>query len=963
MDFEELMNCHKDNPKVYKDLLARFTANRVVPCFGAGMSVWAGYPKWKELLLELCGDDTGLKKKVEEKLASNDYESAAELIEERKTTFRRMLANKFNETKVDGQKRPKYQELFPKLFRGVLLTTNFDQAIEKLYTDGSLVVVNPADEFKATCINRALQGEGGRPVLLKLHGDMNDPLHIVLTRKDYDDAYGADARHPDREKPMPQYLDRTLANNAVLFLGSSLQADRTVEMVKCFCANEGLTHFAVMALAKGGTARTDLHDWGIETIWFPSGKHDEAYSAFFNRLAADLGIGEVDDTAFLPVRDLVGRKKNIKEVCKFWKAEFKSGTPLVWVSGPGGIGKTEFCKAVCKQLAVAGDRAFVPMSDLTTLEGFYAKVLTTLGQNPNGLKTDDLAGVAARALTKCCKGGVAYFDNAEDLCGKLDQDGKAAWKNWLGGLRAAKVGVVVSSRESTLFAGETNCKEVVMKSLVEDAAKTLFDAVWGRKPHKSEITDYNCLIKQLEGYPLAIVLVALRTRAQGYLDRKDWEKAAEEFSHNGNRRHMSMKIALRTSWETIRREPQAVLLWALFHMSVVPLSVEILKGLMGEKSLHAGLEKLRSLGLVYNVDGERSFDMLNPIKQQFPALSGRGLWMVLIKWVRSVSPRFLKRFLPDTDVVKARKSWLAYLQGLLLHADQTGVPKEKRVDYAQECAAKRTVHGLLPQVWRLLDDLCIAGEVDMVAELMGLACNFFMYDVSSMVTLEKLCGFFQGKPERKKEFACASVCLGDVRRMRDAYDEAEQSYADALNICREIGDRLGEANALQGLGYVRRMRNAYDKAVQAYDGALKICREIGYRLGEANALQGLGDVRRMRDAYDEAEQAYDDALKIYKDIGDRLGEANALRGLGDVRMMRAAYDEAKQAYAGALKICREIGSRLGEANACLGLGNLCEAKGDRSAALESFQKALQIGEEIGYNFACEAAKEGIERLG
>ncbi|MCQ2395265.1 MAG: tetratricopeptide repeat protein, partial [Kiritimatiellae bacterium] len=108
---------------------------------------------------------------------------------------------------------------------------------------------------------------------------------------------------------------------------------------------------------------------------------------------------------------------------------------------------------------------------------------------------------------------------------------------------------------------------------------------------------------------------------------------------------------------------------------------------------------------------------------------------------------------------------------------------------------------------------------------------------------------------------------------------------------------------------------------------------------------------------------FNEALVISKEIGARLGEANALQGLGDVQMRRNAYDEAEQAYADALKIYKDVGDRLGEANACLGLGNLCEAKGDRSAALESFQKALQIGEEIGYNFACKAAKEGIERLG
>ncbi len=982
MTFEELMECHAGNRKVYEELLARFKANRVVPLFGAGMSAWAGYPKIEELLLRFCDEDEMLKSVVHSKLMAGNYGGAAELVEteidkkEGGGTFRKLLANKFKETEVDEQKWPEYQRLFPKLFRGVLLATNYEALIERLYPNG-VNVVNPADAFDDVYIKEALQGGNKQPVLLKLRGDMGDPQHIVLTQKDYDDAYGADADKPDLTKPMPKYLDMVLSSNVVLFLGSSLQTDHTVKMVKRFCANQGLTHFAVMALARDGTARTDLHDWGIETIWFPSGTYDEAYGALFSQLVADLGIGEADDRAVLPVRDLVGREKEVEEIRAYWAAHREPPAPLVWVSGLGGIGKTELCKAVCVKLAEAGKRAFIPMFDLTTLEDFYAKVLTTLGQDLKNLRPDKLAGKAAQVLENCCTGGVAYFDNAEDLCDKLDTKGKTEWRAWLDKLRDAKVGVVVSSRMTTLFAGRTNCKEVDVKRLADDAAKTLFTAVWGRGPEDYELDDYNWLIGQLEGYPLAIVLVALQTRARGYLDRAGWDKAAAEISPDDQQSHVSMEIALRTSWEAIRQEPQAVELWGVFHMSVVSLGIEMLKGLFDGEVPAVGLGKLLSLGLVDRVEGGTvtRFDMLNPIKRQFSALAGDGA------------------------VKAARKRWLAYLRALLPCADQTDVPKEKRVAYAQECAARWTVHGLLPQVWRLLEDLCFAGEANAAAELMGLAGNFFSDDLNSMATLEVLRGFFRDKSKRKKDFAFATWRLGTVRLLRGENDGAEEVYAESLAICREIGDRQGEANvldalgevrlqwgeyaaaeeayeaslaicreigyrqgeanALLGLGHVRRMRGEYAVAEEAYEASLAICREIGYRQGEANVLLGLGDVRRLWDEYDRAEKAYDESLAICREIGCRQGEARALLRLGEVRRMRSEYDRAKEAYDESLVICREIGYRLGESNVLRGMGHVWWARGEYAVAEKAYEASLVICREIGYRLGESNALRGV----
>ncbi len=480
---------------------------------------------------------------------------------------------------------------------------------------------------------------------------------------------------------------------------------------------------------------------------------------------------------------------------------------------------------------------------------------------------------------------------------------KAKWAErlGLGGSCATKAGEA-PSREATLFVSLAKCTEADMKPLADDAAKKLFKAVLGEKPKKyGKPADYNWLIRQLEGQPLAIALMALQTRELGYLNRAGWEKAV--ISSREKQSHTSLAIALRTSWEAIRQEPQAAKLWGVFHASVVPLGVEVLKGLFDGKEPRAGLGKLRSLGLVYRVEGAAAeqFDMPNPIRRQFLILAGKGA------------------------VEAARKRWLAYLRALLPRADQAGVPKEKRVSSEQECAVRRTVHGLLPQVWRLLEDLCAAKEAAAAAELMRLARNFFLDGENSTATLEVLRGFFRGESERREDFAFATRCLGAVWRRLGEYDRAVEAYEEALAICRKIGDRQGEAHALRGVGDVWRARGEYAVAEEAYEALLAIYREIGDWQGEAHALREVGDVRRLRGEGGRAEEAYDKALAICWEIGDRQGEANALLGLGEVRRMRGEYDGAKEAYEASLAICREIGDWQGEANALLGVDNVRNA--------------------------------------
>jgi hypothetical protein len=64
----------------------------------------------------------------------------------------------------------------------------------------------------------------------------------------------------------------------------------------------------------------------------------------------------------------------------------------------------------------------------------------------------------------------------------------------------------------------------------------------------------------------------------------------------------------------------------------------------------------------------------------------------------------------------------------------------------------------------------------------------------------------------------------------------------ALAVCRETGDRSGEAHVLVDLSLACLRQGRYQEAAGHVGDALPLCRETGDRTGEAKALNSLGEI-------------------------------------------------------------------------------------------------------------------------
>ena len=380
MNFQDLMDCYnisngENNQIVYNNLLELLKKQNVTPVIGAGLSCWA-YPLWSNMLEEQ-GTNYGIGKNIQRLIKAGEYELAASALEEETTPngLKHLLQQIFRISLMNecSTQCPLYLKRLPHLFNGPILTTNFDRVIEYLFKEEGLPcpdMVIPSDDFQSDKISSALHRNAS--ILVKMHGDIEDPQHLILTQASYNDVYGDNQKYPDLEKPMPVFLQKVLERNPLLFLGCGLGTDRTCSVIRLCAPNS--QQFAVLELPKETENLNNplqprirkknnqfiaawkerrqyiLQKLNIQAIWYPHGMHEEALDALFAKLSEDLGVSsstnDLSGTFRLisklpqPRQHFTGRNDKIDEIHK----NFSNGNHVVFLEGIGGIGKSELAK-------------------------------------------------------------------------------------------------------------------------------------------------------------------------------------------------------------------------------------------------------------------------------------------------------------------------------------------------------------------------------------------------------------------------------------------------------------------------------------------------------------------------------------------------------------------------------------------------------------------------------------------
>jgi DNA-binding SARP family transcriptional activator len=179
------------------------------------------------------------------------------------------------------------------------------------------------------------------------------------------------------------------------------------------------------------------------------------------------------------------------------------------------------------------------------------------------------------------------------------------------------------------------------------------------------------------------------------------------------------------------------------------------------------------------------------------------------------------------------------------------------------------------------------------------------------------------------------------------YQAADASVSRALALYREAGDRAGQACALNNLGFVQHLAGNLEAAVASHRQALAVFRELGHRHGQGDALNQLGTIQTLTGDYRAAAASCQQALELFREAGQQLGQGDALINLGIVQQLTGNYQAAATACQQALELFSGLGDRYGEAHVLIEIGALQRLDGNYRAAVTSQEQALRLFRDLG----------------
>lgn len=357
--FEELMKKQLgDNERNWEMLCC--SNKPLVPFIGAGISAWC-YPTWTGLLKKVVGDiypekcldvvtrALSCKKKPTfeenneekqknfywmEEIAECIFDDSEKSIRKNRKEFklaadsqknsenvicqqlRDYVGNEGINTKRDAVKAlyaafdtsiakestniPEYQKLFPKLFSGILVTTNYDRALERCYPsifsysykdlngpskkDGEKHSwLFRAVQAKLTQLQRELDGQDNIktdvsipdiPMLLKVHGSIEQANSVALSRANYDVAYAGE---------MPALFEEIYKRSTLVFMGYGLGEDRILDVMRELKQKYPASlHFAfcegLESVEKNSARAKELEEYGIYPIFYHKKDLEDMFS-------------------------------------------------------------------------------------------------------------------------------------------------------------------------------------------------------------------------------------------------------------------------------------------------------------------------------------------------------------------------------------------------------------------------------------------------------------------------------------------------------------------------------------------------------------------------------------------------------------------------------------------------------------------------------------------------------------
>lgn len=185
---------------------------------------------------------------------------------------------------------------------------------------------------------------------------------------------------------------------------------------------------------------------------------------------------------------------------------------------------------------------------------------------------------------------------------------------------------------------------------------------------------------------------------------------------------------------------------------------------------------------------------------------------------------------------------------------------------------------------------------------------------------DKALALFESAGDKKAALPL-KIEYASAKLQAESYVEAEDWAEEAQAEAKKNNDLYNEADAAQVLATVR-LAIAVEEAkgndeaetaaaTEAARDALQLYRRVGNRRGEARAMQKLAEVRYQSGAGDMAKTAAEDATAMFRELGDTNGEAGAVLLTAHVMHKEGQLDGAKRSATKAFTLYQHIADNDG----------------------------------------------------
>ena len=202
--------------------------------------------------------------------------------------------------------------------------------------------------------------------------------------------------------------------------------------------------------------------------------------------------------------------------------------------------------------------------------------------------------------------------------------------------------------------------------------------------------------------------------------------------------------------------------------------------------------------------------------------------------------------------------------------------------------------------------------------------------------------------ERTKDVEAVAFALfhqGRVEVAQNRWDEALESYLNAIEKYMEAGNRKGVATTNRAMGVVYGNKGDHSSAIRCFESSLEMAKSIGDMTSAAKSEANLAIIYDLEGRFEESERASKNSLIYFTECGDMSSASRTSINLGVLYMSRERFAEAAGYFEKTIRSARTTRNKEVLGIALVNAGYCCARTGDLSHALEHTDEAFSVFKE------------------